>query len=107
MQICTLTNKYSDDNCDATFQDLSEWYKTMIEKYGWVLLSSKKNPQSTKIVAYLHSLDKLYGKLRCYRKKTIDLNKKDDLYVMEKNIYLLFGDFIKKNYKDKYGYNKK
>jgi hypothetical protein len=87
-------NLVYNDQCDVTFQDLLGWYEAVFEKYGWILLMSKKNKDSTKIREYLNGVKKLYDKLCCYKHQTINIDKKRDIQVMKKNLYLIFGEFL-------------
>jgi hypothetical protein len=85
-------------NCDVTYNGLLNWYESMIEMYGWILLVSKTNQKSSKISEYLKSIKKLYQKLGCYKNQTMNVDKKRDIQVMRRNLSILFGDFLlKKN----------
>lgn len=81
-------------NCDVTYNGLLNWYESMIEMYGWILLVSKTKPKSSKITEYLKSIKKLYHKLECYKNQTLNVDKKKDIQVMRRNLSILFGDLL-------------
>lgn len=90
-------DKQLTENCDTTYNGLLQWYEAMIEKYGWILLVSKKDRNSPKVEHYLSGIRKLYDKLGCYKNQTTNMNKKRDIHVMRNNLYILFGEFIQKS----------
>lgn len=93
-----MTNEFY-ETCDVTYDGLQKWYESVFEKYGWILLMSKKYPDSLKIQSYLEGINRLYHRLCCYKNQTLDLNKKKDLSVMKKNLKIIFGEYIYKNKK--------
>jgi hypothetical protein len=73
-------------DCNVTFRGLQKWYKSNVEKFGWIIVMSFDHPDSLKESSYLESLLRLNCKLNCYYKQTNDQDKKNDIKVMKRNI---------------------
>ena len=93
------------DCCEATFCALNKWYKAEFEKLGWMILAKNKGMEE-KIDNYLASLQYLKQSLEKKIEEIHDIDKKNDLLLMHKNVDILMKhvhkDFKKnKNVKDK------
>lgn len=82
-------NKTKKCKNQATMQGLTRWYVSMFEKLGWMILAKKLGDMDHKIMAYKISLDKLEEKLECKINTIKEMDHKDDLYIMLKNIRIL------------------
>ncbi len=83
-------------NHEATFHGLHKWYTSLFEKAGWMILA-KSNGYEEKIRNYKFSIECLIDHIETKHKKMRDKDKKDDLYIMLKNVKLLLAH-INKDY---------
>lgn len=86
-------------NCSnpATTMGLNEWYKHMFEKLGWMILAKSYGDMNDKIVTYKHSLIRLRNKIQCKIDSVYDYDKRDDLYIMLRNVNILIAH-VKKDF---------
>lgn len=73
----------------ATFMGLNQWYKHMFEKLGWMILAKSYGDMDDKIISYTHSLYRLKDKIKCKIDAMTDLDKRDDLVIMLRNVNIL------------------
>jgi len=84
----TKKNRYGCKH-NATMHALNHWYVEMFEKLGWMVLAKSWGGMNDKIISYKKSLQRLEEKLACKIKKVESHDKKDDLYIMWKNVQIL------------------
>jgi len=73
-------------NCEHTFCGLQQWYKSVFEKLGWMILA-KKNGWYDTIEAYRHSIRRLKHAIEHNMKHhTRDHDRKEDLQIMCNNV---------------------
>jgi hypothetical protein len=82
-------NKTKKCKNQATMQGLTKWYVSMFEKLGWMVLAKKLGDMEHKINAYKESLNRIEEKIECKIDTTKDIDQKNDLYIMLKNIRIL------------------
>jgi len=82
---------------EVTLPGLTQWYKSMFEQLGWMVLA-KKHGVSEKIVAYKKSLDRLCDALCDRIDRVHDEDNRDDLILMQKNVEYLIKH-VKKDFK--------
>jgi hypothetical protein len=73
----------------ATMQGLSQWYKAMFEKLGWMILVKKKRENPAKITAYKRSLKLLEKKLECKLESTQETDRKADIQILLDDLKVL------------------
>lgn len=74
--------------CEHTCHGLHEWYVSMFEKLGWMLLA-KRNGWNDKVATYKNSIHRLEEAVVHKHKHTKDMDRKRDLEIMLKNIHVL------------------
>ena len=82
-------NKHCED--PATYAGLKEWYKSMFEKLGWIILAKSKGYMEDKVDSYKKGLYRLQDKLECKMNEIQDPDKKTDLSIMNKNVSVLIA----------------
>ena len=83
----TKRNKHCDDQ--ATSHGLKQWYQSMFEKFGWIILAQSKGYMKDKIHSYKEGLLRLQDKLECKIDDIQDPDRKKDLEIMHKNLQVL------------------
>ena len=73
----------------ATMQGLNKWYVSMFEKLGWMVLAKKLGDMEHKIMAYKESLNRIEEKLECKINTVKEIDRKNDLIIMLKNVRIL------------------
>lgn len=73
----------------ATMQGLNKWYVSMFEKLGWMILAKNLGDMDHKIIAYKKSLDLIEEKIQCKIDTVKEIDRKNDLHIMLKNIKIL------------------
>ena len=86
-------------NCKegATMSDLDQWYVSMFEKLGWMILAKSKGHMNDKIISYKKTLLRLEEKIKCKINTTYDVDKQIDLRIMLKNVQVLI-DHVHKDF---------
>ncbi len=86
-------------NCKegATMLGLDQWYVSMFEKLGWMVLAKSKGNMNDKIISYKKSLFRLEEKIKCKINTTYDVDKQIDLRIMLKNVQVLI-DHVHKDF---------
>lgn len=82
-------NKTKKCKNQATMQGLTRWYVSMFEKLGWMVLAKKLGDMEHKINAYKESLNRIEEKIECKINTVKELDHKNDLHIMLKNIKIL------------------
>ena len=80
-----------DKHCDdaATSHGLKQWYDSMFERFGWIILAHSKGYMKDKVYSYKQALMRLQDKLECKIEDIQDPDKKKDLEIMHKNLQVL------------------
>jgi len=73
---------------EATFHGIHKWFTSLFEQLGWMVLAHKKG-YNDKIVAYKHSLLRLKNAIETKIASVHELDRKDDLLIMHKNLLIL------------------
>jgi hypothetical protein len=73
---------------DITFQGLSEWYVSLFEKLGWMVIANHEGRRD-KVRMYqdslIHFLKKAENKYRSLKSQ----DKKDDIFIMMNKVIIL------------------
>jgi len=77
-----------------TFCGVSEWHKSMFEKFGWMLLAKEKG-YGFKVVAYKKGIDHLIMTIKQLMGEYYDNDKKHDLAVLLMNVECLKANAAK------------
>lgn len=88
-------------HCTATYHGLHDWHKHCFEHLGWMLLA-KEHKRTSKLRAYIDSVNHLEETLIWKITETRDPDRKDDLGFLLKNTKILkkyASKLIKKNRK--------
>jgi len=75
---------------EATFHGIHKWFTSVFEQLGWMVLAHKKG-YNDKIVAYKHSLLRLKNAIETKIASVHELDHKDDLLIMHKNLLILIN----------------
>lgn len=89
--------KMNKECCEYTYCALSHMYKHQFEKLGWMILA-EAHGRHNKIENYLDTLEHLHKAIKSKYKTIKDVDKKDDLKIMMKNIEILIKH-VTKNFK--------
>jgi hypothetical protein len=81
----TRTRKIPGRCCEATFKGIQQWYKSVFEQLGWMILAKDKG-MTDKISVYINSIYRIHMAIEQKIKKTNDLDKKEDLQIMLDNV---------------------
>jgi len=76
--------------CETTYKGLQQWYKSVFEKLGWMILA-KDRGMTDKITAYVNSLYRIHTAIQQKIQTTSDKDRLQDLSLMEKNIKVLLS----------------
>jgi hypothetical protein len=91
----TTMKTYDDMSCyDATYCSINNWYKSMYEKLGWMILA-KNHGMIDKVVSYKNTLERLRCTIEKKIKKTRDQDKKADLKIMHIDLMVLIEHAMK------------
>jgi hypothetical protein len=74
--------------CDATMHAIYDWQKHMFEELGWMILA-KRRGMLDKVNTYKNSLARLKMTILKKHKHVRDLDKKDELMILLKNVEIL------------------
>lgn len=93
------------DRDDLTMDEIHDWYKNIIKRFGWIAVSTKNGIEKDN---YKKEINEVIGK--AIKKKAIvnDLDKINDLDIIIRKLKDTSDivDLIKKNYNDKRTYRK-
>ena len=89
----TRRNTHCDD--PATMEWLKVWHQKMFEQLGWMVLANSKGYMNDKVQSYKKSLLSLEDKLQCKINSVHDIDKKNDLEIMHKNVQILIAHVMK------------
>jgi hypothetical protein len=81
---------YKSKKIEATFHGIHKWFTSLFEQLGWMVLAHKKG-YNDKIVAYKHSLLRLKNAIETKIASVHELDRKDDLLIMHKNLLILMN----------------
>lgn len=81
----------------GTYHGLYSWYKLKFEKLGWMLLA-KHEGHTAKIKEYKEGINHLKNAIEEKIAHTRDLDKKDDLKILHKNVMVLLKH-VEKDFK--------
>ena len=86
-------------NCEdgATMYGLQQWYVSMFEKLGWMVLAKSKGHMNDKNISYKLSLNRLEEKIICKINTTFDADKQTDLKLMLRDVRILI-DHVHKDF---------
>jgi hypothetical protein len=86
-------------NCrmEITYTGIHEWYKSLFEKLGWMVLSKEHNIDD-KVELYKDSLYRLKDCMIKKHKQIKDVDKKEDLRIMLNNLEVLIKH-VEKDFK--------
>ena len=84
-----ITGRVKHCKNEATFHGLNNWYKEMFEKLGWMVLAKSYGNMNDKLVSYKKTLLRLEEKLQCKINSVMDVDRKNDLIIMLKNVIIL------------------
>jgi hypothetical protein len=84
---------------NITHRGLDEWFKSMFEKLGWIVLASANTKFSKKIVQYEESIDNFLDHADTKYKCTSDIDRKDNIAIMIQQATYL-KDFVNYNFGD-------
>jgi hypothetical protein len=82
-------NKTKKCKNQATMHGLNKWYVSMFEKLGWMVLAKNLGNMEYKINAYKESLNRIEEKIECKIDTIKEMDRKNDLYIMLKNVRIL------------------
>ena len=82
------TRKVAKKCCDATFDGIEEWFKTMFEHLGWMVLAKDKGMHD-KIAVYKNSLQHLKNSIENALNEIKEPDRKRDLKIMHHNVLIL------------------
>lgn len=74
--------------CDVTYKGLHDWYKSVFEQLGWMVLA-KENGMTDKISVYINSIYRIHMAIEQLIKT--HPHKKVDLQIMKKNVKILLA----------------
>ena len=77
-----------------TFCGVSEWHKSMFEKFGWMLLAKEKG-YGFKVVAYKKAIDHLLMTIKHLMGEYEENDRKHDLAVLLMNVECLKANAAK------------
>ena len=73
---------------EYTLCGLHQWYESMFEKLGWMLLA-KRNGWTDKVMSYKNCIHRLEDAIEHRWKQVKDKDTKQDLYIMLDNVKCL------------------
>ena len=91
------TRKIPGRCCESTFKGLQQWYKSVFEQLGWMILAKDKG-MTDKISVYVNSIYRIHMAIEQKIKKTNDSDRKEDLMIMLHNVKILLTH-VQKDFK--------
>ena len=85
-----LLTTYLCDFCEflASVHGLRKWYAKTFKKFGWMLLA-KQWKHELLVKSYVDSVERLRVALKAKADKIIDLERKEELLIMEEHLSVL------------------
>ena len=91
------TRKIPGKCCITTYKGLQQWYKSVFEQLGWMILA-KDRGMKDKVSVYVNSLYRIHMAIQQKIETTVDPDRKQDLLIMETNIKVLLAH-VQKEFK--------
>jgi len=91
------TRKIPGKCCTTTYKGLQQWYKSVFEQLGWMILA-KDRGMKDKVSVYVNSLYRIHMAIQQKIETTVDPDRKQDLVIMETNIKVLLAH-VQKEFK--------
>jgi len=82
---------------EATMAGLTQWYKSAFERLGWMVLA-REHGMHDKVTCYKKEIQRLHASLCQKIDKVFDVDKREDLMIMKKNVECLIAH-AKKDFK--------
>jgi hypothetical protein len=82
------TTMKSHSFAEHTLCGIHQWYESMFEKLGWMLLANR-NGWIDKILTYKNSIQRLQNAIEHRWKEVKDIDSKTDLHIMLENVKCL------------------
>jgi len=80
-----MPKQFSEECCEMTYCAISQWYKHIFEKLGWMVLA-KAHKNNYKVEHYITTIEHLHSSIKMKYKTTKDADKRADLKIMMKNV---------------------
>jgi predicted ATP-binding protein involved in virulence len=89
--------KLPGDCCKATYKGIVQWYKSVFEQLGWMILA-KEQGMTDKVTTYVNSIYRIHIAIHQKIKSTVDKDRIQDLEIMGDNIKVLLAH-VQKDFK--------
>jgi hypothetical protein len=89
--------KLPGDCCKTTYKGIVQWYKSVFEQLGWMILA-KHHGMTDKVTTYVNSIYRIHIAIHQKIKSTFDKDRIQDLEIMGDNIKVLLAH-VQKDFK--------